>query len=136
MEPEIWGPGAWTFLHTITLNYPNNPSEDDKQNHKDFFHNLKNFIPCPNCKEHYNINLQKYPIDVNLESKEKLVKWLINIHNEVNIKNNKKVYSYDEVIKLYDNMYKGKNKVNYNMILIIIVLVLLCYFIYKGYICK
>ena len=135
MEPEIWGPGAWTFLHTITLNYPNNPSEDDKQNHKDFFHNLKNVIPCPNCKEHYNINLQKYPIDINLESKEKLVKWLINIHNEVNIKNNKKVYSYDEVIKLYDNMYKGR-KVNYNMILIIIVLVLLCYFIYKGYICK
>ena len=74
MEPEIWGPGAWTFLHTITLNYPQNPSEDDKQNHKDFFHNLKNVIPCPNCKEHYNINLQKYPIDVNLESKEKLVK--------------------------------------------------------------
>ena len=37
MEPEIWGPNAWTFLHTITLNYPENPSEDDKQNHKDFF---------------------------------------------------------------------------------------------------
>ena len=136
MEPEIWGPSGWTFLHTITLNYPDNPTEEDKMNHKDFFHNLKNVIPCPNCKEHYNINLQKYPIDVNLESKEKLVKWLINIHNEVNIKNNKKIYSYDEVIKLYDNMYKGKNKVNYNMILIIIVLVLLCYFIYKGYICK
>ena len=135
MEPEIWGSGAWTFLHTITLNYPENPSEDDKQNHKDFFHNLKNVIPCPNCKEHYNINLQKFPIDVHLESKEKLVKWLINIHNEVNIQNHKKVYSYDEVIKLYDNMYKG-NKINYHMILIIIVLVVLCYFIYKGYICK
>ena len=135
MEPEIWGSGAWTFLHTITLNYPENPSEDDKQNHKEFFNNLKNVIPCPNCMEHYKLNLQKFPIDVHLESKEKLVKWLINIHNEVNIKNNKKVYSYDEVIKLYDNMYKG-NKINYHMILIIIVLVVLCYFIYKGYICK
>ena len=70
MEPEIWGSGAWTFLHTITLKYPENPSEDDKQNHKEFFNNLKNVIPCPNCMEHYKLNLQKFPIDVHLESKE------------------------------------------------------------------
>ena len=133
MEPEIWGPNAWIFLHTITLNYPENPSEDDKQNHKDFFHNLKNVIPCPNCKEHYNINLQKFPIDVHLESKEKFVKWLINIHNEVNIQNHKKVYSYDEVIKIYDNMYKGNKGLNYNIILIILVIVLICYFLFKDY---
>ena len=26
MEPNIWGPGAWTFLHSITFQYPENPS--------------------------------------------------------------------------------------------------------------
>ena len=36
MDPEIWGPSAWIFLHTITLNYPNNPTIYDKQNYKNF----------------------------------------------------------------------------------------------------
>ena len=132
MKPEVWGPGAWTFLHTITLNYPENPTNDDKYNHKEFFNNLKNVIPCPNCREHYDINLQKYPINVALESREKLVKWLIDIHNEVNKKNNEKIYSYDEVMKKYDNKYKSSNK-NINIILIILVIVLLCYFLFKEY---
>ena len=32
-NPEIWGPGAWLFLHTITLNYPTNPTFEDKENY-------------------------------------------------------------------------------------------------------
>ena len=34
MEPNIWGPGAWTFLHSITLNYPNNPNIQTKKIYK------------------------------------------------------------------------------------------------------
>jgi len=131
MEPEIWGPSGWTFLHTITLNYPDNPTEEEKMNHKDFFNNIKNVIPCPKCREHYKENLQKYPLDDVLESKEKLVKWLIDIHNEVNKSNNKKIYSYDEVIQKYDKMYKGSN--NINTILIILVILLIVYFLFKEY---
>ena len=37
MDPEIWGPSTWIFLHTITLNYPNNPTIYDKQNYKNFY---------------------------------------------------------------------------------------------------
>ena len=33
MEPEIWGPHAWQFLHSITLSYPDNPTFEDKNNH-------------------------------------------------------------------------------------------------------
>ena len=27
---NTWGPSAWIFLHTITFNYPINPTENDK----------------------------------------------------------------------------------------------------------
>ena len=37
MNPKIWGPGGWLFLHSITLNYPENPTENDKMYHKNFF---------------------------------------------------------------------------------------------------
>ena len=31
MEPKVWGSHAWIFLHTITLNYPDEPSKFDKE---------------------------------------------------------------------------------------------------------
>ena len=131
MNPKIWGPGGWLFLHSITLNYPENPSDKDKMFHKNFFLNLQNVLPCPNCSRHYSINLKKYPIDEALENKELLTKWLINIHNEVNKANFKKIYTYEEVIQKYDNLYKGSNIIN--NIFIVIVIALLIYFIYREY---
>ena len=139
MQPEIWGPSAWTFLHTITLNYPTKPNIEDKSNHKLFFNNIKNIIPCEKCAIHYEENLKKYPLEPALESKELLVKWLIDIHNGVNKKNNKKIYSYEEVNKVYKDMYSmndsniNDNKINWNTILIIIVIILIGYFLYKEY---
>ena len=42
---------------------------------------------------------------VYLTDKESLFKWLVDIHNRVNVKNNKREYSYDEVTELYEKMY-------------------------------
>ena len=131
MNPEVWGPGAWTFLHSITLYYPINPTNEQKIYHKDFFENLQNILPCPTCAKHYQENLKKFNLDEALESKDKLTKWLIDMHNEVNKKNNKRIYSYDEVIKIYNEKYNG-NKNNYgNKILIGIVIVLILYILIK-----
>ena len=71
MDPEIWGPNAWIFLHTITLNYPNNPTMYDKQNYKNFFVNLHSILPCDWCSKNYKHHLQKYPIDNYLNTKKK-----------------------------------------------------------------
>ena len=38
MDPKIWGPPGWLFLHTITFNYPTNPTEEDKKYYKNFFY--------------------------------------------------------------------------------------------------
>ena len=141
MLPEVWGPGAWTFLHTITIHYPDNPNEDQKFYHKQLFENLRYTIPCEKCANHYSENLKKYPLEPALESKTTLTKWLIDIHNEVNKKNGKRIYSYEEVEKIYKDMYSMKNnnniivnnEINWNIILIIIVIILIGYFLYKEY---
>ena len=99
MDPNIWGSHAWLFLHTITLNYPDNPTKFDMDNYKKFFENLGEVIPCEVCKAHYKKNIKMYPIQ--LESKEALAKWLHHIHNLVNIKNDKPEYSYDQFIEKY-----------------------------------
>ena len=37
MLTSVWGPSMWHTLHTISFNYPVNPTEEDKKNYKIFF---------------------------------------------------------------------------------------------------
>ena len=64
MDPEVWGPHAWIFLHTITLTYPHNPTDQDKKNYKMFFYNLATVLPCTHCSQNYRIHLKQLPIDI------------------------------------------------------------------------
>ena len=105
MEPEIWGPHAWQFLHSITLSYPDNPTLEDKNNHAYFFNSIQNILPCQKCRDHYTQNLQAFPVEQHLDNKESLFRWLVDVHNRVNVTNNKREYSYDEVTELYEKIY-------------------------------
>ena len=130
MDPNIWGSQAWLFLHTITLNYPDNPSKFDKENFKNFFENLSHVIPCDVCREHYKKNIRKYPIQ--LDSKESLTKWLHMIHNLVNVKNNKDELPYEEFIKNYSNLYSGNTQMKKILLFfLIIVICLILFYFYK-----
>ena len=140
MEPNIWGPGAWTFLHSITFQYPESPSDIEKQKYYVFFNSLKNVLPCPVCRGHYESNLDNLPI--RLDTRQELIEWLIDVHNEINIMNNKKIYSYDEVYEIYNKMYDNatiKNKsgtVDYFYILFIIGICIIGYYYYQNYYLK
>jgi hypothetical protein len=128
MDPNIWGPSAWKFLHTITLAYPSCPTTNDKNTMKAFFDSLQYVLPCHNCKDHFATNIKKHPLnDSILCSKEKLVKWLIDIHNEVNILNNKPQMTYNDFLIEYDNMYNNNNNTNnkyiYMVILILFIII-------------
>ena len=129
---NIWGPPAWTFLHTITFNYPHNPSDQDKQNYFTFFDSLKHVLPCDKCKKHYKDNSRD--LKDNLNSRDDLVKWLIDIHNDVNIKNNKPVWSYADVYNKYQDMYNPPNTINNILIFFIISIVLIfLFFLFNIY---
>jgi hypothetical protein len=106
---NIWGPSAWKFLHTVTFNYPTNPTNYDKEVYKNFFKNLGLILPCGICQYNYNIHLDKYPIDKYLSTKEDIVKWLIIIHNEVNKLHNKPTKTFEEIINYYTALYNNDN---------------------------
>ena len=135
MKNSQWGPAAWLFLHSVSFQYPENPTVQDKNNYKIFFESLQNILPCPNCREHYQKNIQENPM--NLESRESLIKWVIDLHNAVNKKNSKKEYSYDEVKDLYQSKYnysiKENESVESNMkfVLILILMILIIFYFLK-----
>jgi hypothetical protein len=100
VNSNIWGVHAWKFMHYITLGYPEIPTEEHKNNYKNFFISLKNVLPCSICAKHYEENLKKIPLtDDILNSKDKLIKWCIDLHNIINKMLNKKILSYDEAYK-------------------------------------
>ena len=110
MESKIWGPSAWLFLHSVTLNYPTNPTLKNKKIYMDFFNILPNILPCDICNQNLKKHFKQYPIKFYLDSKESLTKWLFNIHNLTNKDLKKSTITYANFIKLYKNIY---NPINY-----------------------
>jgi len=108
MNQNIWGPHLWFSLHTMTFNYPLKPTQDDKDNYRNFFNSLKNVIPCSICKKNYIRHLNEIPIDQHLHNRQSLVYWVIDLHNMVNGETGKKILSYDNVIKKYEDAYGKK----------------------------
>ena len=140
MDPNIWGPTAWLFLHTITFNYPNNPTNNDKLNYKNFFYLLSDIIPCNYCKHNFKIHMKKLPIEDALNNKNSLVKWLFNIHNLTNKHLNKNIFTYKQFISKYKTIFQKKNKCIYNnyyiYIFIIFIIIAIIFIIIYYYYCK
>jgi len=142
INPTIWGPHAWIFLHCITMAYPNCPNNEQKKCIRNFFTNLKDILPCDSCRENYQKHIQENPLtDEILHEKKKLIQWLINIHNLVNEKNGKDILSYDQVINKYIKGFKlNNNKIINNssiilfFVVIIIIVITLANFIYTKFI--
>ena len=101
ITPNLWGPHGWKFIHYVTLGYPINPTDQDKQNYKMFFLSLQNILPCKKCSDNYKQNLKDYPIEPALKNRDSLIQWGVDIHNSVNRELNKPELDYDKAIQLY-----------------------------------
>jgi hypothetical protein len=111
MDPKIWGPSAWDFIHTVALGYPSSPTLTDKNNYRDFYTNIGNILPCPVCQRHYNEFLSGRLLDIDeaLESTESLFNWTVDAHNNVNENNRKPIWTYAKAVAKYHALYiKGK----------------------------
>jgi len=108
MNQNIWGSSMWFSLHTITMNYPNNPTYIQKKDYKNFFNSLQYVIPCTVCRRNYQRHLKELPIEPALTNRKTLVYWLIDIHNMVNSEIGKKIMSYKNVIDKYEKIYDKK----------------------------
>ena len=105
MDPTVWGPKLWFVIHTMALNFPDNPTYDDKRNYETFFNSLKFVIPCDKCRVHYTERINKNPIINHLENSDSLFRYTIELHNDVNKSLGKRTYIYDEVIEIYKKHY-------------------------------
>ena len=111
MDPAIWGPHLWFFLHSMSFCYAENrlsPTKTEKKDMYIFLKSLRTVLPCTVCKENYSNYFNLYPPRLN--SRKELFEWLVDLHNHVNTEVSKKGdysnYSYTDVEKMYKSIYK------------------------------
>ena len=106
INPKIWGPSAWIFIHSISFTYPENPTDEEKQYFKQFYESVQYTLPCAGCRESYSQFIISEPtILANaLDNRNTLTKWLYDIHNRVNQKLGVDYgVTYEDVVKKYES---------------------------------
>jgi len=83
---KYWGPLGWMTLHSISLNYPDTPSVEDKQILIRFMDNFTESITCQYCQSHFKTIFQTYKGLFPLwnSSKYDLFVFIARAHNTVN----------------------------------------------------
>lgn len=122
MKPEVWGPKTWFLLHSVTLEYPENPKDEDKQNFKDFIQSFQKIIPCLKCRENFKNHLTENPLTSEiLATRQKVVKWMIDVHNSVNKMTNKPILTYEEALTKLLKTYSS-SQLSYSFIILCIII--------------
>jgi hypothetical protein len=109
LDPDIWGPHYWFFLHTLAYSYPATPNAITKRKYYDCIHNLPLFIPHDEIGNKFSRLLDKYPVTPYLDKRESFLRWVNFIHNKVNYNQGKEEVSFDESVRLYKQSYSPKS---------------------------
>jgi len=105
MLTYVWGPAIWHFLHTMSFNYPTNPTKADKIHYMNFIKSLRHVLPCKYCRTNLTKNLKTTPITITtMENRESFSRYLYQLHETINKMLNKTSgLTYDKVRERYEH---------------------------------
>ena len=91
MITAIWGPNMWHYLHTMSFNYPINPTRENKKYYKEFVLNLQHTLPCKYCRLNLKNNFKAHPLKpCHLKDRDSFSRYIYKLHEIVNKMLNKK----------------------------------------------
>ncbi len=85
MLTSVWGPSMWHYLHTMSFNYPTNPSNEDKKYYKEFILNLQHTLPCKYCRINLKNNFKIHPLlNCHLKNRDQFSRYIYKLHEIIN----------------------------------------------------
>ena len=85
MMVSLWGPPMWHFLHTMSFNYPVNPTQEDKVHYRDFVLSLQYVLPCKYCRQNLKTNFKSMPLTMaEMKDRESFSRYIYELHELVN----------------------------------------------------
>ena len=105
MLTSVWGPAMWHYLHTMSFNYPVNPTPENKKHYKNFIYNLRNVLPCKYCRINLTNNLKKKPLlNCHMENRTTFSRYIYELHELINKMLGKKSHlTYCDVRERYEH---------------------------------
>jgi hypothetical protein len=72
-------------MHTMSFNYPVEPTKDDKHHYRDFMINLKYVLPCGKCRANLRKNFKRLPLTMkHMQCRETFSQYVYDLHELVN----------------------------------------------------
>ena len=109
LDPKVWGPHYWFFLHTVTMCYPLRPNTITKKKYYEFVHNIPMFIPIEGIATYFSKLLDEYPVTPYLDTRDTFIRWMHFIHNKINEHLEKPKISLNQFYINYYEEYKPKD---------------------------
>lgn len=110
LDPRIWGPHYWFFLHTVAMTYPHHPNSVTKKKYYEFIQSFPLFVPVEEISKKCETLIQEYPVTPYLDNRDSLIRWTHFIHNKVNEALEKKCISLNDFFIEYYNQYKKQDE--------------------------
>ena len=105
---DSWGPSAWTFLHTVSFSYSQDPTDKEREDTFDFMHKFAAVIPCKRCRTDW-INYLQTNLATSrskaLDNRTNFSMFVVDGHNYVNAKLGKPMIQYEKVRQWYEPAY-------------------------------
>lgn len=116
IDPLYWGKSGWIFLNSIALTY----KPEQKEKYKVFIQQLPYILPCRTCGDNLIKNMNT--LDNALESKEQLIKWLIDLRNQIYDEN--LIPKYKKNMKeTFDEIFFKQNDYSLYMYLALLIII-------------
>jgi len=105
MLTSVWGPSMWHFLHTMSFNYPINPTNEEKKHYREFILSLQYVLPCKYCRMNLKKNFEKHPVTLNImKNRETFSKYIYELHEIINkLLHKTSNLSYSDVRERYEH---------------------------------
>ncbi|KAF9228471.1 hypothetical protein BS17DRAFT_340535 [Gyrodon lividus] len=94
------GRATWKLLHTMTLRYPEKPTQDEREALEAYMYLTSRLYPCGECAAEFQELLKKFPPQTSSRLAASL--WLCSVHNEVNDRLGKPMFDCSELDETYD----------------------------------
>jgi len=109
LDPKIWGPHYWFFLHTMAMTYPHHPNTITKKKYYEFIQNLPLFLPVETISGEFSKLIDKYPIAPYLDNRDSFIRWMHFIDNKINQKLEIPEVSLNDFFIKYYEHYKSQD---------------------------
>ena len=112
LSPLHWGPKTWFFLESAGIAYPESPNDNQKTAAKNLLLSLKELLPCETCRINYGNYLGEIVdgnyLDEVVKNRDAFITFIVNVHNDVRVRNGQKARSMEDVFNYYQVEYTKK----------------------------